>query len=405
MFGPSSHTIARGNTCVGNNGAGIALVGDIDSQGKKWKARHWIIEQNTLEGNRWGVYLRYADWVDMAANVFVNNREGNVRNEGGVTNLTEHPPNRTITRPPKAVLDGPRSALVGRPLVFDASRSNDPEGHALRCRWDLGDGRVVTEPRIEHRFKAPGFYRVGLTVNNGLFSDLAWRDFYAVDEITEFGTEGQAAAWTWIDPDSRVSFSDDKSTKIVGDSAVLALVKPYSGNRVSLLFPSSKKAGIRLDGKTHLVFWIKAINENVPAWQDVNPLVTLYESVEKSTVYRPAADFMGQRPNNEDREGWSYFAVPLSGDQSWKREGRAIAVLNYLTIGFDSWGTAPADLDRWNGSEMRSRMTTGTWSCRTANQGRSYSRKGSKPWPSSTARNVAVRSMSGPKPAASAAGS
>lgn len=38
MFGPSSHTICRGNTCLDNNGAGIALIGDISSRGKKWKA-------------------------------------------------------------------------------------------------------------------------------------------------------------------------------------------------------------------------------------------------------------------------------------------------------------------------------------------------------------------------------
>jgi hypothetical protein len=373
MFGPSSHTIARGNTCVGNNGAGIALVGDLGSQGKKWKAQHWIIEQNTLTDNRWGIYVQHADWVDVAANVFGNNREGNLRNDGNVTNLTEYPDNPRITKPPQAVLDGPTgfgqqgrvgdptygatgigqegrvgdptyglaSAAVGRPVVFDASRSRDPDGHPLRYRWDLGDGTVATEPRVEHRFAVPGFYRVGLTVNNGLLSNLAWRDFYAVEEAAELGTEGQAADWTWIDPGSQVAFSDDRTTRIAGRSATFALVQPYSGGRVSLLYPSTKKASIVLDGKTHLVFWIKAVNENVPAWQDVNPLVTLYESADKSVVLRPAADFLSQRFNNEEREGWTYFAVPLSGSDVWKREGGPMAVLNYLTIGFDSWGAPP----------------------------------------------------------------
>ncbi len=58
-------------------------------------------------------------------------------------------------------------------------------------------------------------------------------------------------------------------------------------------------------------------------------------------MLRPAADFMSQRPNNEEREGWSYFAVPLAGSPEWKREGGELAVLNYLTIGFDSWGAPP----------------------------------------------------------------
>lgn len=340
MFGPSSHTIVRGNTCVGNNGAGIAMVGDLDSQGKKWKARHWIIEQNTLKDNRWGIYAKHADWVDVAANVFENNREAHFRNED-VTNLTVSAADPRITKPPQAVLEGPTTGIVGRPVVFDASPSRDPQQQPLGFRWDLGDGTESTQARIEHRFQAPGFYRVGLTVNNGLLSDLAWRDFYAVEDIPELGTEGQAADWGWIDPDSQVAFSDDRTVRIAGQSATFALVRPYSGGRVSLLYPSAKNAGIRLDGRTHLVLWVRAVNENVPAWQDVNPLVTLYESAEKSLVLRPAADFLSQRPNNEEREGWSYFAIPLAGNELWKREGRPIAVLNYLTIGFDSWGAPP----------------------------------------------------------------
>ncbi len=35
------------------------------------------------------------------------------------------------------------------------------------------------------------------------------------------------------------------------------------------------------------------------------------------------------------------FAVPLAGDQQWKREGADLTTLNYLTIGFDSWGALP----------------------------------------------------------------
>lgn len=70
-------------------------------------------------------------------------------------------------------------------------------------------------------------------------------------------------------------------------------------------------------------------------------MVTLYESADKSVVLRPAGDFLSQRPNNEEREGWSYFAVPLASSERWKREGEPIAVLNYLTIGFDSWGAPP----------------------------------------------------------------
>ena len=141
----------------------------------------------------------------------------------------------------------------------------------MRFRWDLGDGTVATEPRVTHAFAAPGFYRVGLTVNNGLLSDLAWRDFYAVEDVEELGTEGQAAEWSWVDPQSQVKFSDDREVRICGSSSLYAFVHPYSGRRVNLLYPSSRQAGWPLAGKKSLVFWFKGVDENVPAWQDCQP--------------------------------------------------------------------------------------------------------------------------------------
>jgi len=338
IFGPSSHTIVRGNTCVGNHGAGIALAGDQESKGRKWQARHWIIEQNTLRDNRWGVYMQYADWIDVAANVFENNQED--CHVDDVTNLTHRPANPAITKPPSAVMTGPAAGKVGQEIVLDASGSTDPDGHPLAFRWDLGDGTIVDQPRVAHVFRAPGFYRVGMTVTNGLLSDLAWRDFYVVEEGPEWGTEGQARDWGWVDPQSSVTFEDDPQC-IAGATAVRALVDPYSGTFVHLLYPQSKQADIPLAGKTQFVFWIKAINENVPAWQGAQPVVTLYESEERFALFTPKDDLLSSRPNNEEREGWSYFVVPLAGDDRWERTGDLPAKLNYVTIGCDSWGAPP----------------------------------------------------------------
>ena len=33
--------------------------------------------------------------------------------------------------------------------------------------------------------------------------------------------------------------------------------------------------------------------------------------------------------------------MPLAGDGQWQRKGELPATLNYLTIGFDSWGAPP----------------------------------------------------------------
>ena len=69
------------------------------------------------------------------------------------------------------------------------------------------------------------------------------------------------------------------------------LVSPYSGMLVNLLYPQSKNANVSLAGKTHIVFWIKAINENVPAWQGPQPIITLYESDQKFAVLTPKERF------------------------------------------------------------------------------------------------------------------
>lgn len=120
-----------------------------------------------------------------------------------------------------------------------------------------------------------------------------------------------------------------------------ALIRPYSGTRVNLLYPRARRGGWSLSGKTHLVFWLKTINENLPAWQDVNPVVTLHGDEGRSVRYQPRRDLLSQPPYNEAREGWTYFSIPLCGDELWRRDGETPARLEYLTIGFDSWGAPP----------------------------------------------------------------
>ena len=343
MFGPSSHTVCRNNTCVENNGAGIAVIGDMESKGKKWKAHHWIIERNTLKRNRWGLFIQHANWLDLAANSIHNNRESDIKNNGDVTELTIRKEDAKNIGPPTAVLEGPERAVVGQAVVFDASRSKSPDDHPMKFRWHLGDGKLEEGARIKHVYRTPGFRRVGLTVTNGAFSDLSWRDVYVVEAVNELGTEGsdRAAQWSFIDPRSKVAFAADRKTRIVGESSLYAFVNPYGGERVSLRFPAASDLKIPLQGKSRLVFWIKAINENLPAWQNANPIVTLYESASRFTRLEPRQDFLSNPPYNEARDGWTYLAIPLQGDELWKREGSGITTINFLTMGFDSWGAPP----------------------------------------------------------------
>jgi hypothetical protein len=344
MFGPSSHTVVRGNRCVGNNGAGIALIGDESTKGRKFRAHHWILERNRLERNRWGIYAKHADWLDLAGNEFLANRLGGFVDAGDVTQVEHHDTRTDITTTPRARLLAPQTVKVGELVTFDASGSADPAGQPLTFRWFLGEGTWVTVPKFEHRFSRPGFHRVGLTVNNGRFSDLAWRDLYVVQEDSEEPTEGSPDRWGFVDPQSQVTFQQDRVQRIAGEVSIRALVQPYGGQRVSLEYPRDHEANQDLSQKTHLVFWLKTRNENIPAWQDVNPLVTLFGKAETKVEYRPRTDLVGQPAETEAREGWTFIRIPLAGDEHWQRTGVPLETMQWLSLGFDSWGAPPLEI-------------------------------------------------------------
>jgi parallel beta-helix repeat protein len=341
MFGPSSHTVCRGNTCIGNNGAGIAAIGDLGKEAK-YKAHHWLIEQNVLNSNRWGLYLKNADWIRAAGNQYEKNSDGDLFDDGGVTNLSNSKETVGKIAPPKAILTGPAAAKVGEKVSFDASGSMDSNKRPLAYQWNFGDGTQSATAKVERAFTKSGFYRVGLTVDNGYLSDIAWRDFYVVDDAPEVATEGEAAKWSWSDQSSKAVFTDDKSLSIAGASSLAATVNPYSGGRINLLYPTSKDAALKLDGKTSIGFWWKAINQNMPGWQDMNPVITFYENKENYIRLSPKKDQLGSPPYIEAREGWTHLSAPLAGDDAWNRETKGeLTIVKYFTIGIDSWGGDP----------------------------------------------------------------
>jgi PKD repeat protein len=75
-----------------------------------------------------------------------------------------------VNAPPVAKVNGDREGFVGGAhdqLLFDASASEDADGHPLSFRWDLGDGVVLAGDRVRHGYAQPGTYPVRLTVSDG----------------------------------------------------------------------------------------------------------------------------------------------------------------------------------------------------------------------------------------------
>src|SRR5262249_1896976 len=141
----------------------------------------------------WGIWGRWGDWMWLANNTVVSNLNGNLLSE--VTNLRDGHDDPDVTRPPHAEFSGPSRAMVGGPVHFDARQSSDPSGRTLPFRW-MGGELTSEGPAVDHTFTSPGFYRLGLSVDNGALADLAWQDLIVSDTVRrELGTENLAAQW------------------------------------------------------------------------------------------------------------------------------------------------------------------------------------------------------------------
>lgn len=359
MFGPSSHTVARRNTCIGNNGAGIAAIGDQASRGQKWKARHWIIEDNHLSRNRWGVFLEYADWISLRGNRFSergtagnDNSIAAVQVEDGVTRLIQ---NGSPLDPTDGAdrsfdqfisLDGPMSALVGERVHFSPRAL--PLAPGATVTWDLGDGTTADTTGVDHVFKSPGFYRIGFNLTAPAGTNLGFRDFFVINDVKEIGTEGNPNDWSIEDfhdrrrsqdQISQAEFTEDRDDRLVGKSCLKVLIRPYAGFRVALTYPKTRDAAWPLAGKKKLVFWMKVINEDVTGWQG-GPFLSLEGDSGKPCYIEPKSglDLMRQLENNEGRDGWRRMEISLAGNDQWQVDGDLPETVKAISLAFDSWG-------------------------------------------------------------------
>jgi parallel beta-helix repeat protein len=345
--GPSSHTLIEGNDLHDNNGAGIAFRGDVASQGRQWRTEHWIIQQNRIAHNRFGIWGRFGEAILMAGNSFTSNTQGNFLQ--GVSNLVELPASASIQSSPAAVLMGPEVVTVGQSARFDASLSRSPLGRPLSFRWWL-DGQAGAQPVLERIFREPGFYRLSLTVDNSARADLAWRDLLVVQPVAaELGTEGQAGRWGFDlelngDGKGRVHFQDE-SPGIIGRSCLRFTPDPYPGAYATVIYPATRDAGWNLVGKKQIRFWIKGNNPNVPGYQNAGPVVRLLGR-SGQLEFKPVKDgnLLNDPPFSEARWLWMPVSIPLAGDAQWQRlvSGQiTLDRIEALSLSLDSWGGDP----------------------------------------------------------------
>ncbi len=357
MFGPSSHTLVRGNRCEGNNGAGIAIVGDLASRGQKWQAWHWVVDGNHLISNRWGIYAKHAAWLVFTANQFENNQTDKMLDED-VLQVEDRDgqtqPVASGAGPLRLEVLGPASVMAGTEAEWRAIVHGAASAEPLSFQWDLQQGLLRTGPGIRQRFNQPGFYRLGVNVTVGQQTELAWRDVYVVGADEVSGTEGELSNWTLTDFQERVRSAEQKSRmqitadhqeKLVGNSSLGVTIDPYAGFRVALKWTAPMKEARQVSDQQRLSFWLKSINEDVTGWQG-GPFLTLHGASGEECLLEPAEgrDLMRELDDNEGRDGWRLFEIPLGGDTRWNRIGKLPATVTGISLSFDSWGAPPLKL-------------------------------------------------------------
>ena len=355
--GPSSHARVLGNHCHHNNGGGIVLRGDRASEGRKWKAFHWILQDNRLDHNRWGIFARFADWLHVAGNRSENNAEPDVFD--AVTNLfvAARPPGGTEPGPPpRAVLRGPTLTAPGQPVRFDAAGSATSHRQRLTFRWDLGDGTVRTEPTFLHAFARPGYYRVGLTVSDGVLADLAWRDVVVAHPVTEaFGTEGDATGWSLLTEGgaaasgvAEADFADDTDS-VVGRVSLRFSARPEAGQAVTAIYPATRDAGWDLSDRTRLSFWVRAENAATTGFDGPGPVVRLHAPGGRIT-FTPVGgqNVFKDGGYSEARWTWLPVEIPLDGGDGWERtDAGSVSLGDISALSFTFATSEPAPFTVW----------------------------------------------------------
>jgi parallel beta-helix repeat protein len=361
--GPSAHTTVILNHLHHNAGGGLVLRGDEASSGAAFKAFHWVVEDNLFEANRWGIWLRHADAIDLGPNQFRDDAEGDVHDAGDVSRLLrwERPVDEGVPAMPRRVqarlsAEPPGPWRPGQTVTLDASGSiawgDGRDG--LTASWILEDGSTASGLQLTRRFEGAGSFPIALTVHDdrpgSRSSSLAWLDALVVEPDELPATAGDAARWTLVgaagaqDGASRAVF--DEQPGLLG-AALHAHVEPYDGGRVALLWPATRDARLPLAGRRRLALWMRALDPNIPAWQDGNPVLTLGDAAGRWLRWSPQRDLLADPPQARYRGAWMPLDVPLAGGEGWTREVSpqgAPDTADWLSVGLDSWGAPPLDV-------------------------------------------------------------
>lgn len=72
-----------------------------------------------------------------------------------------------VNRAVEAVVDSVISSCTGQTVLFNSSRSYDPDGDAFGVNWEFGNGQTSNEANPTYVYEKPGIYEAKLTLSDG----------------------------------------------------------------------------------------------------------------------------------------------------------------------------------------------------------------------------------------------
>ena len=373
LNGTAEHLELVGNYIHDNNGSGIAIRYDVSGKTDGYVAGHILIQNNRIENTTQGsgqgaaIYLDSVDWVDVSGNQMTGNVvDGVYANASGkypVTNVFEHEGTYIADRAayeavePVAKITVDKTQFhVGETITFSAADSVSKSGNALTYRWSMGDdfgasATVRTTETVSFSFEKPGYYDVGLTVQDGEYCDIAWVNINVVADGEELGTE-DASAWSIKGPatietetrgavkeadDNTKAYADFTTYYVIDGSASIHVTSNKASN--TLTYPASKDLGADFSKDHALAFSAKITDET--NWFGANsPTVKLYTDESNYFTFTATKQFLSplyyaDLGAGQWRTEWVPMYIPYSGDDNWtlsKTGNPDLSSINYIEI-------------------------------------------------------------------------
>ncbi len=333
-----SHYVVENNHIHNNHGPGIAI-----RYRKDYPSYHWVIQGNRIENNKTdgpyrghGIYAKNARWLTFGKNIIEGNEGEAVFLDANTSDMV------FLTGDAREEVDAaftmlPESAGAGEKVVFKACVPEKAAGK-LRFRWDLGDGTVETGECFEHIYKKEGFYRMGLTVDNGGRASIAFRNIYVLSSGHTFGTADQASNWTCSGNAGTYEITKDMAHTVAGQGSIC--IKAGNGTEHTLVYPATGEMGLDIGALSVFSFYLRYLTESEPDWERRSrmPVITLYADDENHIRLIPAKGIMERYflSNNEEKDNWQFVSIDISGENGWERHiagnGLEGGVINRICI-------------------------------------------------------------------------